>query len=227
MTHSKLFTRLCAALLLSSTLFALAGCNQQEDAKDEPEDTTSQTEAKEQEVSTQEETQEPAGPTAQEILEGKEGPLTEEEYVTVLQQYYDELMTASSEASHLLDQAMMAAQEEEKTAAQINKLELAKGAMENLRPMYTKFIGLEAPEVYLEAQALIEQGAQANDSVMRIYVEMMEAVKDEETGVAEALVLQRELEDYTEDSQNFSKGLHMVLGESVGVSDQTKSELSE
>ena len=49
MTHSKLFTRLCAALLLSSTLFALAGCNQQEDAKDEPEDTTSQTEAKEQE----------------------------------------------------------------------------------------------------------------------------------------------------------------------------------
>ena len=62
---------------------------------------------------------------------------------------------------------------------------------------------------------------------MRIYVEMMEAVKDEETGVAEALVLQRELEDYTEDSQNFSKGLHMVLGESVGVSDQTKSELSE
>ena len=136
-------------------------------------------------------------------------------------------MTASSEASHLLDQAMMAAQEEEKTAAQINKLELAKGAMENLRPMYTKFIGLEAPEVYLEAQALIEQGAQANDSVMRIYVEMMEAVKDEETGVAEALVLQRELEDYTEDSQNFSKGLHMVLGESVGVSDQTKSELSE
>ena len=122
---------------------------------------------------------------------------------------------------------MMAAQEEEKTAAQINKLELAKGAMENLRPMYTKFIGLEAPEVYLEAQALIEQGAQANDSVMRIYVEMMEAVKDEETGVAEALVLQRELEDYTEDSQNFSKGLHMVLGESVGVSDQTKSELSE
>ena len=218
---------LCAALLLSSTLFALAGCNQQEDAKDEPEDTTSQTEAKEQEVSTQEETQEPAGPTAEEILEGKEGPLTEEEYVTVLQQYYDELMTASSEASHLLDQAMMAAQEEEKTAAQINKLELAKGAMENLRPMYTKFIGLEAPEVYLEAQALIEQGAQANDSVMRIYVEMMEAVKDEETGVAEALVLQRELEDYTEDSQNFSKGLHMVLGESVGVSDQTKSELSE
>ena len=149
MTHSKLFTRLCAALLLSSTLFALAGCNQQEDAKDEPEDTTSQTEAKEQEVSTQEETQEPAGPTAEEILESKEGPLTEEEYVTVLQQYYDELMTASSEASHLLDQAMMAAQEEEKTAAQINKLELAKGAMENLRPMYTKFIGLEAPEVYL------------------------------------------------------------------------------
>ena len=70
MTHSKLFTRLCAALLLSSTLFALAGCNQQEDAKDEPEDTTSQTEAKEQEVSTQEETQEPAGPTAEEILEG-------------------------------------------------------------------------------------------------------------------------------------------------------------
>ena len=43
---------------------------------------------------------------------------------------------------------------------------------------------------------------------MRIYVEMMEAVKDEETGVAEALVLQRELEITPRILRTFQRPAH-------------------
>ncbi len=215
MEHKKYFTRLCALALSAAMLLSLAACNKQE----KPSDQGSKGEPAGQDA------KEPGGNAdADEILASHEGPLTEEEYETVLQLYYDDLMNASDEASHKLDEAMAAANEEEKTEVQKNKLEVAKGMMDNMRPLYTRFVGLAAPEAYVEAQALIDTGAAANESVMRIQVEIMDAVKGE-NGVAEAMVLQKEMEQYTKEALNFSKGLRMVLGESVGVSESSKAEI--
>lgn len=219
MNHKRLFARLCALALSATMLLTLAACNQQEKPAGGNEDEPSAQQPKETD---------PVKSTspAEEILDGHEGPLTEDEYETVIEEFYADLMTASDEASHKLDEAMAVADEEQKTEVQKNKLEAAKGLMDNMRPLYTRFVGLEAPEVYLEAQSLIDSGAAANESVMRIQVEIMDAVKGE-NGVAEAMVLQKEMEQYTKDALNFSKGLRMVLGETVGVSESAKNELDQ
>lgn len=218
MNYKKLLARLGALALSASMLLALAACNQQEKPAGGDDEPSTQQPKDTDPVKS-------ASP-AEEILDGHEGPLTEDEYETVIQEFYTDLMAASDEASHKLDEAMAVADDENKSEVQKNKLEAAKGLMDNMRPLYTRFVGLEAPEAYLEAQALIDTGAAANESVMRIQVEIMEAVKGE-NGAAEALVLQKEMEQYTKDALSFSKGLRMVLGETVGVSESAKSELDK
>ena len=58
--------------------------------------------------------------------------------------------------------------------------------------------------------------------MLRLTVEIAEAAK-KENGAAEALVLQAEMEEYTSDAQNFSKGLEMVLGDVVGTGTEMES----
>ena len=69
---------------------------------------------------------------------------------------------------------------------------------------------------------LHHRGETASSEVLRLTVEIAEAAKKED-GAAEALVLQAEMEEYTSDAQNFSKGLEMVLGDVVGTGTETGS----
>ena len=188
--------------LLSAFLLVLTACNTQEKPKDPVDDTP---------TNEQQQPKENASP-----LPDPKGPLTEEEYETLVQAYYDELMAMSNEASHKLDDAMASSQQEEKPEVQQNKLKIAMGTMQKLQPLYNRFAGIAAPESYSEAQALIDNGAEASGHVIRVTVEMSEVAAGE-NGAAEALVLQKELESYTTDAMDFSKGLKMVLGDSVGT----------
>ena len=133
------------------------------------------------------------------------------------------LMLASNEASLKLDEAMSAtAETEEEKKSQQNKIDVAMGLISNMRPMYERFAELQAPESYAEAHELVKTGATASSEVLRLTVEIAEAAK-KENGAAEALVLQAEMEEYTSDAQNFSKGLEMVLGDVVGTGTETGS----
>ena len=209
MNHKKSITRLFALGLSAVMLLGLFGCNKQEEAS----------------KAEQEETEQAENPTDAPEQQDKEetplpdvtGPLNEEEYLTVCQQYYDELMLASNEASLKLDEAMSAtAETEEEKKSQQNKIDVAMGLISNMRPMYERFAELQAPESYAEAHELVKTGATASSEVLRLTVEIAEAAKGE-NGAAEALVLQAEMEEYTSDAQNFSKGLQMVLGDVVGT----------
>lgn len=210
MNHKKSITRLFALGLSAVMLLGLFGCNKQEEAskaeQEEVEQTKTPTDAPE-DTEKQEET--PLPDVTQ--------PLNEEEYLIVCQQYYDELMLASNEASLKLDEAMSAtAETEEEKKSQQNKIDVAMGLISNMRPMYERFAELQAPESYAEAHELVKTGATASSEVLRLTVEIAEAAKGE-NGPAEALVLQAEMEEYTSDAQNFSKGLQMVLGDVVGT----------
>ena len=210
MNHKKSITRLFALGLSAVMLLGLFGCNKQEEAskaeQEEVEQAENPTDAPE-DTEKQEETP----------LPDVTGPLNEEEYLIVCQQYYDELMMASNEASLKLDEAMSAtAETEEEKKAQQNKIDVAMGLISNMRPMYERFAELQAPESYAEAHELVKTGATASSEVLRLTVEIAEAAK-KENGAAEALVLQAEMEEYTSDAQNFSKGLEMVLGDVVGT----------
>lgn len=209
MNHKKSITRLFALGLSAVMLLGLFGCNKQEEAS----------------KAEQEEVEQAENPTDAPEQQGKEetplpdvtGPLNEEEYLIVCQQYYDELMLASNEASLKLDEAMSAtAETEEEKKSQQNKIDVAMGLISNMRPMYERFAELQAPESYAEAHELVKTGATASSEVLRLTVEIAEAAKGE-NGAAEALVLQAEMEEYTSDAQNFSKGLQMVLGDVVGT----------
>ncbi len=209
MNHKKSITRLFALGLSAVMLLGLFGCNKQEEAS----------------KAEQEETEQAENPTDAPEQQDKEetplpdvtGPLNEEEYLLVCQQYYDELMLASNEASLKLDEAMSAtAETEEEKKSQQNKIDVAMGLISNMRPMYERFAELQAPESYAEAHELVKTGATASSEVLRLTVEIAEAAKGE-NGAAEALVLQAEMEEYTSDAQNFSKGLQMVLGDVVGT----------
>ena len=210
MNHKKSITRLFALGLSAVMLLGLFGCNKQEEAS----------------KAEQEETEQAENPTdAPEDTEKQEetplpdvtGPLSEEEYLIVCQHYYDELMLASNEASLKLEEAMSAtAETEEEKKSQQNKIDVAMGLISNMRPMYERFAELQAPESYAEAHELVKTGATASSEVLRLTVEIAEAAKGE-NGAAEALVLQAEMEEYTSDAQNFSKGLQMVLGDVVGT----------
>ena len=209
MNHKKSITRLFALGLSAVMLLGLFGCNKQEEAskaeQEEVEQAENPTDAPEQQD--KEETP----------LPDVTGPLNEEEYLIVCQQYYDELMLASNEASLKLDEAMSAtAETEEEKKSQQNKIDVAMGLISNMRPMYERFAELQAPESYAEAHELVKTGATASSEVLRLTVEIAEAAKGE-NGAAEALVLQAEMEEYTSDAQNFSKGLQMVLGDVVGT----------
>ena len=209
MNHKKSITRLFALGLSAVMLLGLFGCNKQEEAskaeQEEVEQAENPTDAPEQQD--KEETP----------LPDVTGPLSEEEYLIVCQQYYDELMLASNEASLKLDEAMSAtAETEEEKKSQQNKIDVAMGLISNMRPMYERFAELQAPESYAEAHELVKTGATASSEVLRLTVEIAEAAK-KENGAAEALVLQAEMEEYTSDAQNFSKGLQMVLGDVVGT----------
>lgn len=209
MNHKKSITRLFALGLSAVMLLGLFGCNKQEEAskaeQEEVEQAENPTDAPEQQD--KEETP----------LPDVTGPLSEEEYLIVCQQYYDELMLASNEASLKLDEAMSAtAETEEEKKSQQNKIDVAMGLISNMRPMYERFAELQAPESYAEAHELVKTGATASSEVLRLTVEIAEAAKGE-NGAAEALVLQAEMEEYTSDAQNFSKGLQMVLGDVVGT----------
>ena len=132
-------------------------------------------------------------------------------------------MMASNEASRKLDEAMSdSAKTEKEKKAQQNKIDVAMGLISNMRPMYERFAELQAPESYAEAHELVKTGATASSEVLRLTVEIAEAAK-KENGAAEALVLQAEMEEYTSDAQNFSKGLEMVLGDVVGTGTETGS----
>lgn len=209
MNHKKSITRLFALGLSAVMLLGLFGCNKQEEAskaeQEEAEQAENPTDAPEQQD--KEETP----------LPDVTGPLNEEEYLIVCQHYYDELMLASNEASLKLDEAMSAtAETEEEKKSQQNKIDVAMGLISNMRPMYERFAELQAPESYAEAHELVKTGATASSEVLRLTVEIAEAAKGE-NGAAEALVLQAEMEEYTSDAQNFSKGLQMVLGDVVGT----------
>ena len=209
MNHKKSITRLFALGLSAVMLLGLFGCNKQEEAskaeQEEVEQAENPTDAPEQQD--KEETP----------LPDVTGPLSEEEYLIVCQHYYDELMLASNEASLKLDEAMSAtAETEEEKKSQQNKIDVAMGLISNMRPMYERFAELQAPESYAEAHELVKTGATASSEVLRLTVEIAEAAKGE-NGAAEALVLQAEMEEYTSDAQNFSKGLQMVLGDVVGT----------
>lgn len=208
MNHKKSTIRLCALSLSAVMLLGLFGCNKQEEpskAEEEVQQAENPTDAPEQ----QDKEETPLPDVTQ--------PLSEEEYLTVCQQYYDELMLASNEASLKLDEAMSAtAETEEEKKAQQNKIDVAMGLISNMRPMYERFAELQAPESYAEAHELVKTGATASSEVLRLTVEIAEAAKGE-NGAAEALVLQAEMEEYTSDAQNFSKGLQMVLGDVVGT----------
>lgn len=190
--------RLAAGLLTGLLLCGLYGCNRQQ--QQEP----SQPEADKQE-------------TKDPVLPDHEGPLTKEEYEAVCQQYYDELMQASNEASIKLDEAANApANTEEEKRIRQNKMDLAMGLVEKMPPLYTRFIDLEPPEVYAEAHELISSGATSSGEVLRLTAAIAEAAKDE-SNMEKALALQEELETHTAQAQNFSRGLRMVLGDQVGV----------
>ena len=214
MNHKKSTIRLCALSLSAVMLLGLFGCNKQEEAskaEEEVQQAENPTDAPEQ----QDKEETPLPDVTQ--------PLSEEEYLTVCQQYYDELMLASNEASLKLDEAMSAtAETEEEKKAQQNKIDVAMGLISNMRPMYERFAELQAPESYAEAHELVKTGATASSEVLRLTVEIAEAAK-KENGAAEALVLQAEMEEYTSDAQNFSKGLEMVLGDVVGTGTEMES----
>ena len=209
MNHKKSTIRLCALSLSAVMLLGLFGCNKQE------EPSKAEKEAQQTENTTDKQEETPLPDVTQ--------PLSEEEYLTVCQQYYDELMMASNEASRKLDEAMSAsAKTEAEKKAQQNKIDVAMGLISNMRPMYERFAELQAPESYAEAHELVKTGATASSEVLRLTVEIAEAAKKED-GAAEALVLQAEMEEYTSDAQNFSKGLEMVLGDVVGTGTETGS----
>ena len=91
MNRKKATIRLCALILSAVMLLGLFGCNKQEvpsKAEKEAQQTENTTETPDN-TEKQEET--PLPDVTQ--------PLSEEEYLTVCQQYYDELMMASNEAS--------------------------------------------------------------------------------------------------------------------------------
>ena len=209
MNHKKSITRLFALGLSAVMLLGLFGCNKQEEASKAEQEETEQAENPTDAPEQQDKEETPLPDVTQ--------PLSEEEYLTVCQQYYDELMLASNEASLKLDEAMSAtAETEEEKKSQQNKIDVAMGLISNMRPMYERFAELQAPESYAEAHELVKTGATASSEVLRLTVEIAEAAKGE-NGAAEALVLQAEMEEYTSDAQNFSKGLQMVLGDVVGT----------
>ena len=190
--------RFVAGLLAALLLLGLWGCNQHPEQPEQTDQTEDPTQDK------------PA-------LPDHEGPLTKEEYEAVCQQYYDELMQASNEASIKLDEAVSAPSEtEEQKQIRENKMDQAMGLVEKMPPLYTRFIDLEPPEVYAEAHELISSGAVSSGEVLRLTAAIAEAAKDE-SNLEKALALQEELESHTAQAQNFSKGLRMVLGDQVGV----------
>lgn len=198
--------RWAAGLLTGLLLLGLWGCDKQQ----------SQTEQKEQTDQTENADQDKPS------LPDHEGPLTKEEYEAVCQQYYDELMEASNEASIKLDEAANAPSDtEEQKKIRQNKLDLAMGLVEKMPPLYTRFMELEPPEIYAEAHELISSGAVSSGEVLRLTAAIAEAAKDE-SNMAEALALQEELKTHTAQAQNFSKGLRMVLGDQVGVGEDAK-----
>lgn len=213
--HKSMARRLTAGLLAGLLLLGLWGCNQQTEQPEQP-DQADRTEG-------------PAQPPDADspdkdkpALPDHEGPLTKEEYEAVCQQYYDELMRASNEASLKLDEAVSApAETEEQKKIRQSKMDLAMGLVAKMPPLYTRFIELEPPEIYAEAHELISSGAVSSGEVLRLTAAIAEAAKDE-SNMAEALVLQEELESHTAQAQNFSKGLRMVLGEQVGVGEDAK-----
>ena len=210
MNHKKSITRLFALGLSAVMLLGLFGCNKQEEASKAEQEEVEQTDTPTDNAPEQQDKEKTPLPDVT-------GPLNEEEYLIVCQQYYDELMLASNEASLKLDEAMSAtAETEEEKKAQQNKIDVAMGLISNMRPMYERFAELQAPESYAEAHELVKTGATASSEVLRLTVEIAEAAKGE-NGAAEALVLQAEMEEYTSDAQNFSKGLQMVLGDVVGT----------
>lgn len=210
MNHKKSITRLFALGLSAVMLLGLFGCNKQEEASKAEQEEVEQAKTP---TDTPEDTEKQEETPLPDVTQ----PLSEEEYLTVCQQYYDELMLASNEASLKLDEAMSAtAETEEEKKAQQNKIDVAMGLISNMRPMYERFAELQAPESYAEAHELVKTGATASSEVLRLTVEIAEAAKGE-NGPAEALVLQAEMEEYTSDAQNFSKGLQMVLGDVVGT----------
>lgn len=215
MNHKKSTIRLCALSLSAVMLLGLFGCNKQE----EPSKAEEEVQQAENTTDTPDNTEKQEETPLPDVTQ----PLSEEEYLTVCQQYYDELMLASNEASLKLDEAMSAtAETEEEKKAQQNKIDVAMGLISNMRPMYERFAELQAPESYAEAHELVKTGATASSEVLRLTVEIAEAAK-KENGAAEALVLQAEMEEYTSDAQNFSKGLEMVLGDVVGTGTETGS----
>ena len=215
MNHKKSITRLFALGLSAVMLLGLFGCNKQEEASKAEQEETEQAENPTDAPEQQDKEETPLPDVTQ--------PLSEEEYLIVCQHYYDELMLASNEASLKLDEAMSAtAETEEEKKSQQNKIDVAMGLISNMRPMYERFAELQAPESYAEAHELVKTGATASSEVLRLTVEIAEAAK-KENGAAEALVLQAEMEEYTSDAQNFSKGLEMVLGDVVGTGTETGS----
>lgn len=216
MNHKKSTIRLCALSLSAVMLLGLFGCNKQEEPSKAEQDEVEQTDTP---TDTPEDTEKQEETPLPDVTQ----PLNEEEYLIVCQQYYDELMLASNEASLKLDEAMSAtAETEEEKKSQQNKIDVAMGLISNMRPMYERFAELQAPESYAEAHELVKTGATASSEVLRLTVEIAEAAK-KENGAAEALVLQAEMEEYTSDAQNFSKGLEMVLGDVVGTGTETGS----
>lgn len=198
--------RWAARLLTGLLLLGLWGCDKQQ-SQPEQKEQTDQTENADQNKPS---------------LPDHEGPLTKEEYEAVCQQYYDELMEASNEASIKLDEAANAPSDtEEQKKIRQNKLDLAMGLVEKMPPLYTRFMELEPPEIYAEAHELISSGAVSSGEVLRLTAAIAEAAKDE-SNMAEALALQEELKTHTAQAQNFSKGLRMVLGDQVGVGEDAK-----
>lgn len=198
--------RWAAGLLTGLLLLGLWGCDKQQ-SQPEQKEQTDQTENADQDKPS---------------LPDHEGPLTKEEYEAVCQQYYDELMQASNEASIKLDEAANAPSDtEEQKKIRQNKLDLAMGLVEKMPPLYTRFMELEPPEIYAEAHELISSGAVSSGEVLRLTAAIAEAAKDE-SNMAEALALQEELKTHTAQAQNFSKGLRMVLGDQVGVGEDAK-----
>lgn len=198
--------RWAAGLLTGLLLLGLWGCDKQQ-SQPEQKEQTDQTENADQNKPS---------------LPDHEGPLTKEEYEAVCQQYYDELMQASNEASIKLDEAANAPSDtEEQKKIRQNKLDLAMGLVEKMPPLYTRFMELEPPEIYAEAHELISSGAVSSGEVLRLTAAIAEAAKDE-SNMAEALALQEELKTHTAQAQNFSKGLRMVLGDQVGVGEDAK-----
>lgn len=198
--------RWAAGLLTGLLLLGLWGCDKQQ-SQPEQKEQTDQTENTDQDKPS---------------LPDHEGPLTKEEYEAVCQQYYDELMQASNEASIKLDEAANAPSDtEEQKKIRQNKLDLAMGLVEKMPPLYTRFMELEPPEIYAEAHELISSGAVSSGEVLRLTAAIAEAAKDE-SNMAEALALQEELKTHTAQAQNFSKGLRMVLGDQVGVGEDAK-----